>query len=90
VERAFDPPFSAEKVLAVDLQVLRGFRERRRDRWERLEKIHGGSLVRLLPAVTGTGTIFFRNHQAAGLLRAGEESVRDEILSRLTLSRGEC
>jgi hypothetical protein len=36
------------------------------------------------------GSIFFRREQAAALLRAGEESVTDEVLSRLTLSPGGC
>jgi NTE family protein len=90
VERAFEPPFLAGKVLAVDLQVIRGFRERRRNRWERLKLAHGESLLRLLPDVGEVGTVFFRSNQAADLLRAGEESVTDAVLSRLTLSPGEC
>lgn len=90
VERAFQPPFCARRVLAVDLQVIRGFRERRRDRWRRLESEHGNSLVRLLPKVEETGTIFFRRGQGAKLLRAGEEAVTGEVISRLTLSPGGC
>lgn len=90
VERAFQPPFRASRVLAVDLRVIRGFRERRRDRWRRLESEHGDSLIRLLPKVERTGTIFRRRDQGASLLRAGEESVTGEVISRLTLSRGGC
>ena len=83
VERAFEAPFFAGKVLAVDLQVIRGFRERRRDRWERLESKHGDSLVRLLPRVKEVGTIFFRQGQAADLLRAGEEAIDGNLLEWL-------
>jgi NTE family protein len=90
VERGFEAPFSAAKVLAVDLQVLRGFREREWDRWERLGEAHGDSLLRLLPRVRDVGTIFFRREQAADLVRAGEESVTDEVLAWLTLSPGGC
>jgi predicted acylesterase/phospholipase RssA len=90
VERAFEPPFLADKVLAVDLQVFRGFREYGRNRWERLMAERGDSLVRLRPAVADVGSIFFRREQAAAVLHAGEESVTDEVLSRLTLSPGGC
>jgi NTE family protein len=90
VERAFEPPFRAEKVLAVDLQVLRGFRERGRNRWKRLMAARGDSLILLRPRVEEVGSIFFRQEQAATLLRAGEESVTDEVLARLTLSPGGC
>ncbi len=90
VERAFEEPFLAERVLAVDLQVIRGFRERRRDRWKALGERHGGRLVRLLPDVGAVGTVFFRREQAADLVRAGEACVTKEVLARLTLSRGGC
>jgi NTE family protein len=90
VERAFESPFRARTVLAVDLQVIRGFRERGRNRWAALHGRHGESLVRLTPDVSGAGTIFFRQGQAADLVRAGEESVTDAILSRLTLSGSGC
>ena len=90
VERAFQPPFSARRVLAVDLQVIRGLRERRGDRWRRLQSEHGDALVRLLPDVERTGTIFFRRGSGADLLRAGEEAVNGEVISRLTLSRRGC
>jgi predicted acylesterase/phospholipase RssA len=86
VERAFESPFRARSVLAVDLQVIRGFRERERNRWTVLHARHGEALVRLTPEVSGVGTIFFRQRQAADLVRAGEESVTDAILSRLTLA----
>jgi len=90
VERAFQTPFSARRVLAVDLQVIRGLRERRGDRWRRLQSEHGDALVRLLPDVERTGTIFFRRGSGADLLRAGEEAVNGEVISRLTLSRRGC
>ncbi len=90
VERAFQPPFCARRVLAVDLRVFRGFRERRGDRWRNLESKHGDSLVRLLPNVERTGTLFFRQGQGASLVRAGEEAVTGEVIARLTLSRDGC
>jgi NTE family protein len=78
VERAFEPPFTARKVLAVDLGVIRGFREREPKRWERLEREHPGAVVRLRPRVQGTGTVFFRAGQARELVRLGEEAVLEQ------------
>src|SRR5206468_11413331 len=69
VERGYEAPFLARQVLAVDLQVLRGFRERRWDRWERLAERHSESLIRLQPRVSDIGTVFFRRGEAAALLR---------------------
>lgn len=82
VERALAPPFSGGKILAVDLQVLRGFRERHPDRWQRLEQEHPGRIVRLLPRVDGAGTVFFRSASAPDLVRWGEQAVleRSEAL----------
>jgi len=74
VERAFEPPFSAEKVLAVDLQVIRGFREWKTGRWDRLQERYGPRLIRLCPRVEEIGAIFFRPDQATDLVRAGEEA----------------
>jgi len=75
VERALEPPFSAAKIVAVDLQVRRGFRERDPHRWPQLERQHPGRIVRLLPRVDGAGTVFFRSHRASDLVRWGEEAV---------------
>jgi predicted acylesterase/phospholipase RssA len=78
VERALRPPFSAARVIAVDLQVLRGFRERAPRRWESLEEEHPGRILRLRPRVDRFGTVFFREGQAPDLVRAGEESVLEQ------------
>jgi predicted acylesterase/phospholipase RssA len=75
VERALTPPFSGGKIVAVDLQVLRGFRERHPDRWLRLEREHPGRIVRLVPKVDGAGTVFFNFRKARDLVRWGEEAV---------------
>ena len=75
VERALEPPFSATKIVAVDLRVRRGFRERDPDRWQGLERQHPGRIVRLQPRVDGAGTVFFRSHHAPDLVRWGEEAV---------------
>ena len=90
VERAFAPPFCAERVLAVDLQVIRGFREWEAGRWERLQREHGDALIRLRPSVENTGAIFFRPEQGADLVRAGESAVTDDLLARLTPSPARC
>jgi len=84
VERAFAPPISAEKVLVVDLQVRRGFREREAGRWPRLQAERGRALIRLRPRMDGVGTVFFRRSQGSNLLRRGEEAVTDKVLDRLS------
>lgn len=78
VERALQPPISAARVVAVDLQVLRGARERDPHRWERLERQHPGRILRLRPRVEGIGTVFFRAAQARDLVRAGEAAVLEQ------------
>jgi predicted acylesterase/phospholipase RssA len=78
VERALQPPFLARKVLAVDLGVIRGFRERDPLRWEKLESEHPGRVIRLRPRVDDAGTIFFRAAQAPDLVRRGEEAVLEQ------------
>ena len=81
VERAFEPPFSAHRVLAVDLQVIQGLRERGVDRWDRVRREHGDALIRLRPVVETAGTVFFSADQAGDLLRAGEEVVSPQVLA---------
>ena len=78
VERALDPPFSASRIVAVDLQVLRGARERNPRRWEELERRHPGGILRLLPRVERFGTVFFRSSQAQEAIRAGETAVLEQ------------
>jgi predicted acylesterase/phospholipase RssA len=78
VERAFEPPFLARKVLAVDLGVIRGFRERDPLRWENLERERPGRVIRLRPRVADAGTIFFRAAQGPELVRRGEEAVLEQ------------
>ncbi len=78
VERALEPPFSARRVVAVDLQVLRGARERDPRRWEDLERRHPGRILRLRPRVERAGTVFFRSSQAEELIRAGETAVLEQ------------
>jgi NTE family protein len=78
VERALQPPFSASRVIAVDLQVLRGFRERNPRRWERLEEENPGRIIRLRPRVDRFGTVFFRAGQASDLVKAGEAAVLEQ------------
>jgi hypothetical protein len=82
VERALLPPFSAGRILAVDLQVRRGFRERDPHRWQQLEREHPGRIVRLTPRLDGAGSVFFRPGKAADLVRWGEQAVleRSEAL----------
>jgi NTE family protein len=75
VERALQPPFCARRVVAVDLGVMRGFRERDAARWHRLEHEHPGVIVRLAPRVQGAGTVFFRRSQAGEMVRSGEQAV---------------
>lgn len=75
VERALSPPFSAAKIVVVDLQVRRGFREHDPERWSRLERQHPGRIVRLQPRVDGAGTVFFRSGHAPDLVRWGEAAV---------------
>jgi NTE family protein len=87
VEYALDPPFEAARILAVDLRVIRGFRERDPRRWARLEERFPGPLVRIRPRVEQTGTVFFRPGTGEELVRAGEESVTPEVLARLGLTR---
>jgi len=78
VERALLPPFEARRIVAVDLQVRRGFRERDPDRWDRLEREHPGRIVRIRPQVAGAGTVFFRSHLAEALVQGGERSVLEQ------------
>lgn len=78
VERALEPPFSAGRIVAVDLQVFRGARERNPRRWEDLERRHPGRVLRLLPRVDGIGTVFFRPSHAQDLIRAGEAAVLEQ------------
>lgn len=84
VERAFEPPFSAHRVLAVDLQVIQGLRERGVDRWDRLRREYGDALIRLRPVVETAGTVFFSADQAGDLFRAGEEAVSPQVLAGIT------
>ena len=78
VERALQPPFSAMRIVAVDLQVLRGWRERDPARWEKLERRHPGRILHLRPRVDGIGTVFFRPSQARDLVQAGEAAVLEQ------------
>jgi len=79
VERAFAPPFSADKVVAVDLQVFRGFREWRAGHWDTLRNKFGTRLVLLRPRVEEIGAILFRPGQAGELVRAGEAAVLEQV-----------
>jgi predicted acylesterase/phospholipase RssA len=88
VERALLSPFGRCRVLAVDLQVLRGFRERAPDRWEGLERKHPERVRRIRPRVTGTGTVWCRRNQGEDLFRAGEEALTPEVLTWLRAPGG--
>lgn len=75
VERAFAPPLSSRRVIAVDLSLLVCPRQARRSYWERLQESCGDRLVVLRPPVRGCGTIFSRSGDPARLSDAGEASV---------------
>jgi predicted acylesterase/phospholipase RssA len=90
VERAFDPPFSAHRVLAVDLQVIPGFREWSPRRWPELAAAHGSALLHLRPRVEEIGPLFFRADQAGELVAAGEAAVDDRVRAFLTPSPAGC
>jgi NTE family protein len=75
VERALQPPFESTRIVAVDLQVRRGFRERDPQRWARLEQQHPGRIVRIRPQVASAGTVFFRAHLGEALVLSGERAV---------------
>ena len=90
VERAFAPPFDAHRVLAVDLQVIPGFREWSPHRWENLEARHGPSLLRIRPRVEEIGPLFFRPEQAPEAVAAGEAAVDERVREFLTASPAGC
>ena len=78
VERALAPPFEAPRIVAVDLQVRRGFRERDPHRWSRLEEEFPGRIVRIRPRVHRAGTVFFRARHVEDLVRGGEQAVVEQ------------
>lgn len=75
VASAFEAPISAERVLAVDLQVMTGWNERALDHQERLLSRFGERLRILKPPLGSFGTIVMKRGDPERLLRAGHESV---------------
>jgi NTE family protein len=75
VERAFDPLFGAERVIAVDLSLIVCRRQARRDYWPALQAAHGDRLIVLRPDVRRCGTMISWPKDPERLTAAGEEAV---------------
>ena len=79
VVSAFDAPFCAERVLAVDLQVMTGWNERALDHETKLRRRFGDRLRVIKPSVGRFGTILMKRGDPARLVAAGRAAVTPEI-----------
>jgi len=81
IELAAASPFSARAILAIDLGVMTGDRERRLDRAARLRARLEGRLRVARPAVGRFGILRMRRGDPGRLLDAGREAITEEIAS---------
>ena len=79
IELAAAPPFSARAILAIDLGVMTGERERRLDRAARLRARLEGRLRVARPAVGRFGILMMRRGDPGRLLAAGREAITAEV-----------
>ena len=79
ITSAFEAPMSAERVLAVDLQVMTGWNERALDHQGGLERRFGERLRILKPALGSFGTIVMKRGDPERLVQAGRASVTKSV-----------
>lgn len=79
VATAFEAPMSAERVLAVDLQVMTGWNERALDHQARLERRFGERLCILKPSLGSFGTIVMKRGDPERMIRAGYAAVTPQV-----------
>ena len=87
VVSAFEAPMSAERVLAIDLQVMTGWNERALDHETRLRRRYGDRLCIIKPAIGSFGTILMKRGDPARLVAAGHAAVTGAV--RAWLHEGE-
>ena len=79
VTSAFAAPISAQRVLAVDLQVMTGWNERALDHQTRLQSRFGERLFILKPALDLFGTVVMKRGDPEKLVQAGRAAVTQSV-----------